>query len=190
MLKTQIFNKYCNKEMDLFTYEEHLRFELLENPNDKAKLEELATILYYKKDCKGAVKIYEKLLKMDSKNAQLWGFIGYLSYELEDYKKAIECFNNYLDLEPEEPFVYFLLGNVCSRAGLVREAINSYDFAIFLDLDIYTAHLDFAKKYEDMGRRRRALREYITAYEIDPRDSQIKEKIEYLKNEIEAENKQ
>lgn len=184
MLKTQIFKKFQNKEMDLFSQEQKLRFELLENPNNKERLEELATILYYRKDCKGAMKIYEKLLKQDPNNPNFLGFMGYLSYELEDYKSSVDYFNRFLDIEPNESFVYFLLGNVYSRAGLIKEAVNSYDFAIFLDLDIYTAHLEFAKKYEDMGRRRRALREYIAAYEIDPRDAEIKEKIYKLKEDI------
>ena len=44
--------------------------------------------------------------------------------------------------------IFFLLGNAYSRAGKIMEAITSYDFAIFLDLDIYKAHIDFAEKYE------------------------------------------
>ena len=31
-------------------------------------------------------------------------------------------------------------------------AIKCYDLAIFKNLDIYNVHVDFAKKYEDMGR--------------------------------------
>ena len=81
-------------------------------------------------------------------------------------------------------FVYFLLGNAYSRAGMIKEAIESYEFAIFLDFDMYTAHLDFAKKYEDMGRKEKSLKEYIAAYEIDSRDASIKEKIDILYKEI------
>ncbi|MGL4307640.1 tetratricopeptide repeat protein [Cetobacterium sp. SF1] len=188
MLKTQIFEKYNNEIEDLFTYEHNLRFELLVDNDNMEKLQELARILYYKKDCQGAAKIYEKLLKIDPKNTEFLGFMGYLCYELENYKVAIECFNRFLDIAPNDPFVYFLLGNSYARAGLIKEAINSYDFSIFLDLDIYTAHLDFAIKYESMGRFRKALREYIAAYEIDPRDSTIKDKILKLQEKINSDN--
>ena len=67
---------------------------------------------------------------------------------------------------------------------MIKDAINSYDFAIFLDLDIYTAHLDFAKKYEAIGQKEKALKEYIIAYEIDPRDKKIAEDIARLKSEL------
>ena len=53
-----------------------------------------------------------------------------------------------------------------------------------MDLDIYSAHLDFAKEYEFLGRYKKALNEYIAAYEIDPRDKDIKEKIKYLREKI------
>ena len=112
------------------------------------------------------------------------GFLGYLNYELGNYTKSIQYFNMFLDNKPGDAFVYFLLGNAYSRAGKIVEAINSYDFAIFLDLDIYSAHLDFAKEYEFLGRNKKALNEYIAAYEIDPRDKEIKEKIKYLKEKI------
>ena len=110
--------------------------------------------------------------------------MGYLNYELGNYTKSIKYFNMFLDNKPGDAFVYFLLGNAYSRAGKIVEAINSYDFAIFLDLDIYSAHLDFAREYEFLGRYKKALNEYIAAYEIDPRDKEIKEKIKYLREKI------
>jgi len=36
-----------------------------------------------------------------------------------------------------------------------------------------------------MGRLKRAVKEYIAAYEIDPRDEAVKEKIEFLREKIE-----
>ena len=104
--------------------------------------------------------------------------------ENENYENAIDYFNKSLEIAPDNSFVHFLLGNAYSRAGLIKEAINSYDFAIFLDLDIYTAHLDFAKKYEAIGQKQRALKEYVIAYEIDPREKNIINKINELKADI------
>lgn len=56
-----------------------------------------------------------------------------------------------MEIAPDNSFVHFLLEMY--RAGLIKEAINSYDFAIFLDLDIYTAHLDF-KNMKAIGKNR------------------------------------
>lgn len=182
MLRTRIFNDYC-KDKDLRDREEEVRMELLEDSQNVELLRELGAILYYSKRDEEAITIYEKLLKLDTENHNFMAFLGYLHYELEELSVAVDYFNRALDVAPDSPFIYFLLGNAHSRSGNIIEAIRSYDFAIFLDLDIYTAHLDFAKKYEDMGRKKRALQEYITAYEIDPRDKDIELKINKLKQE-------
>ena len=184
MLRTKIFREFC-KDKDLRNREEEVRMELLEDCSNVELLRELGAILYYSKRDEEAIKIYRKLLELEETNHNFMAFLGYLYYELEEHSAAIDYFNAALDEAPDSPFIYFLLGNAYSRSGMIVEAIRSYDFAIFLDLDMYTAHLDFAKKYEDMGRKKRALREYITAYEIDPRDKDIEAKINQLKAETE-----
>ena len=183
MLRTKILDDYC-KNRNLTNREEEVRMELLEENNNVELLKELGAILYYTKRDEEAITIYKKLLELDKSNHNFMAFLGYLYYELEDYSNAIDYFNRALDEAPDSPFIYFLLGNAYSRVGMIMDAIKSYDFAIFLDLDIYTAHLDFAKKYEEMGRVERALQEYITAYEIDPRDKKIEARINKLKVEI------
>ena len=48
----------------------------------------------------------------------------------------------------------------------------------------YDIHIDFGKKYEEIGSLDRALKEYKTAYEIDPRDKKILEKISELSKKM------
>ena len=81
-------------------------------------------------------------------------------------------------------FCIFFLGNVYSRIGNIVEAIKYYDLAIFSEDDIYDIHIDFGKKYEEIGNLDRALKEYKTAYEIDPRDKKILEKISELSKKM------
>ena len=180
MLRKKILKRIDISKRELLDQEQEVRFELLTKANDIENLEKLGTILFYKRDCEGALEIYEKLRVLGKKDSETIGFLGYLNYELGNYTRSIKYFNAFLDKKPGDAFIYFLLGNAYSRAGKIIEAINSYDFAIFLDLDIYSAHLDFAKEYEYLGRYKKSLNEYIAAYEIDPRDKEIKEKIEYL----------
>ena len=47
---------------------------------------------------------------------------------------------------------------------------------------MYVAHIDFARKYEHMGRHKKALKEYKAALEIDSRDEGLLEKINYIEN--------
>ena len=100
--------------------------------------------------------------------------------------KAEENLNKALELSQLEPFVLFLLGNIYSRRGRISEAVDCYETAIFLDFDMYVAHIDFARKYEHMGRHKKALREYKAALEIDSRDEGLLEKINYIENKCKA----
>ena len=115
--------------------------------------------------------------------------MGYLYYENEQLGKAENNLNRALEISAMEPFVLFLLGNVYARKGKISEAVDCYDLALFLDFDMYVAHIDFARKYEHMGRHKRALREYKAAYEIDSRDEGLIEKIRYIENKCSTTNK-
>lgn len=183
ILKTKIFNQLDIEK--LLKREEEIRILLLGNPNDLNLLRELAIILYHKGDYSKAIKVYKKVIEYNNDKAEGFAFLGHLFYENEEYLKAIKAFEKSLDIDPDVAFVHFLLGNAYSRAGRIMEAITSYDFAIFLDFDIYKAHIDFAEKYEKMGLLERALREYTVAYEIDPRDKKIGEKMNTIKKSLE-----
>lgn len=183
MLRAEIFKKYDSKE-DLEKKEEELRISLLVNGNDIQILKELGFLTYYKKNYNSAIKIFKKLVELEPENSNFIAFLGYLFYENDEYDKAKNCYLKALEISKNMPFVYFLLGNVYSRIGNIVEAIKCYDLAIFSEDDIYDIHIDFAKKYEEIGSLDRALKEYRTAYEIDPRDKEILNKISELSKKI------
>lgn len=181
MVRTTVFKQFCKEKDKLQDRIGKLEESLKKDENNVEKLKELAIIFHYMKEDDKAIAIYEKLIKLVPDDAELLAFLGYLHYEQDHIDEAIDYLNDSLDIDSSAAFVFFLLGNAYSRAGNIIEAVDAYDFAIFLDLDMYKAHLDFAVKYEEMGREKRALKEYIAAYEIDPRDVKIKEKIDILK---------
>lgn len=184
MLRTEIFKQYNSNE-DLNRKEAEIRVALLMEPENLSYLKELGALVYYKKNCKSAKVIYKKLTELEPENAINFAFLGYLQYELEEYDEAIKNLNKAVSLASEDvPFLNFLLGNAYSRTGKIINAIRCYDLAIFKNLDIYNIHVDFAKKYEDMGRFEKALKEYTAAYEIDPRDKKIEQKINEMKEKI------
>ena len=184
MLRTEIFKQYNSNE-DLNRKEAEIRVALLMEPENLSYLKELGALVYYKKNCKSAKVIYKKLTELEPENAINFAFLGYLQYELEEYYEAIKNLYKAISLASEDvPFLNFLLGNAYSRTGKIINAIRCYDLAIFKNLDIYNIHVDFAKKYEDMGRFEKALKEYTAAYEIDPRDKKIEQKINEMKEKI------
>ncbi len=182
MLRGKIFGNGI-KSANLSSKEEELRIKLLVEPNNKLLLKELALMTYYLKDYSSSKKIFKKLVELDPKNKENFAFLGYLYYELEDYTKAIKNYLLYLE-EEKDPFVFFLLGNAYSRIGKIIEAIEAYEEVIYLNEDMYLLHLAFAKNYEEKEKDKKALCEYKAAYEIDPRDKKILEKIEYLQTKM------
>ncbi len=162
MVRTTVFKQFCKDKEKLEQRAQKLQEELKLDAENIDKLKELATIYHYIKEDEKAIEIYKKLVKLQPQDSELLAFLGYLYYEMDFIDDSIECLNESLDIDSEAAFVFFLLGNAYARAGMIREAVDAYDFAIFLDLDMYKAHLDFAVKYEEMGREKRALKESIS----------------------------
>lgn len=181
MLETLIFReiRYNNNNEEML---EKYKNKIKENPDDVEALQTLASIYHALKKNDKAIEIYEKLVKLEPVNHEIRAFLGYLYYENEQLDKAEENLNKSLDLNEAEPFVLFLLGNIFSRRGRISDAVDCYDLAIFLDFDMYTAHIDFARKYEHMGRHKKALKEFKAALEIDSRDEGLIEKIKYIES--------
>ena len=179
MLETLIFREIrYNGNNERFLKE--IQQIVAENPEDIDALETLASTYHALKENEKAIEIYEKLVRLKPKDHEIRAFLGYLYYENEDLDKAEENLNKSLEISQLEPFVLFLLGNIYSRRGRISEAVDCYETAIFLDFDMYVAHIDFARKYEHMGRHKKALREYKAALEIDSRDEGLLEKINYI----------
>ena len=188
MLETLVFReiRYSeNNEKELIENKNRL----LTNPDDTDALQNLASIYHALKENEKAIEIYERLVELKPENHEFRAFLGYLYYENEQLDKAENNLNRALEISAMEPFVLFLLGNVYARKGKISEAVDCYDLALFLDFDMYVAHIDFARKYEHMGRHKRALREYKAAYEIDSRDEGLIEKIRYIENKCSATDK-
>ncbi|MGF6905686.1 tetratricopeptide repeat protein [Fusobacterium sp. PH5-44] len=178
MLKENILKQYIGK--DLPKEEEEIRLQLIADPYNSSIVRDLIVILCRKKDIAGAIKLCIKQLVKKPKDSEFLGILGYLCYEIDKTNKAIKYYKKSLDIEPGAAFVHFLLGNAYSRVGRVKEAVQSYDMAICLDFDIYSAHIHFAQNYEAIGHHTRALQEYIIAYEIDPRDEKLRDKIQEM----------
>ena len=188
MLETLVFReiRYSeNNEKELIENKNRL----LTNPDDTDALQNLASIYHALKENEKAIEIYERLVELKPENHEFRAFLGYLYYENEQLDKAENNLNKALEISAMEPFVLFLLGNVYARKGKISEAVDCYDLALFLDFDMSVAHIDFARKYEHMGRHKSALREYKAAYEIDSRDEGLIEKIRYIENKCSATDK-
>lgn len=178
MLKTLIFRE--------FRYNEDIEKSIkeLKGKKDIESLKQLASIYHAYKRNAEAIEIFEKLSEEKPSDHEIVAFLGYLYYENDELELAKASLKQALAISSKEPFILFLLGNICSRQGMIIDACNYYDRAIFLDFDIITAHVDFGRKYEHMGRHEKAYREYKAAYNLDPTDTDLLEKMQYVKSKI------
>lgn len=183
MLSTLVFREF-RYTVEIEEVKSKLKEKIEKDSNDIESLKKLAGIYHAYSKNKEAINIYEKISKMNPNDHEIEGYLGYLYYENNDLFEAEERLKNAIYLSSEEPFLLFLLGNVYSRCGKIVDATKCYELAIFLDFDMYGAHIDFGRKYEHMGRHKKALREYKAAYAIDSRDEELWNKIEYLNKKI------
>lgn len=183
MLETLIFRQY-RYDNDIENQIKLLEEEIKQDNQNIDKLKKLAEIYHAYKNNDKAIAIYEDICKRNPEDSEMLAYLGYLYYEENNLNEAEKYLNLSLDKHPLEPFVLFLLGNVLSRKGKILEAISFYELAIFFDFDVFTAHIDFGRKYEHMGRHKKALEEYRRALEIDNSDIGLLEKISYLEKKI------
>lgn len=184
MLSTLIFREF-RYNGNIEEYKTELKKKISKNPKDIDAMEQLARIYqaYFEND--KAIELYEKLSEYLPNDHEVEGYLGYLYYENSNLDEAEERLKNAIYLSEKEPFLLFLLGNVYSRKGMIKEALDCYELAIFLDFDMYGAHIDFGRKYEHMGRHEKALKEFKAAYEIDSRDEELLNKIKHIEGRIE-----
>lgn len=183
MLKTLIFREF-RYNGNIAELQKELENKVSDNPNDIESLKKLAEICHAYKNNDRAIEIYEELYHKNPTDHEILAYLGYLYYENENLTLSEKYLTKCLELSKNEPFVLFLLGNIYSRQANIIKAIDCYDRAIFLDFDIITAHVDFGRKYEHMGRHKKAYKEYLAAYNLDPSDEDLKEKIEYIKTKF------
>lgn len=183
MLETIVFREYRYDD-NIDDKIKKLEDTLEKNNKDISSLKELAEIYHAYSKNKEAIEIYEKLVSIMPEDYEVLAYLGYLNYEINNLVEAEKNLIKSLEIQPLEPFVLFLLGNVLTRKGNIVEAINYYELAIFLDFDVFTAHVDFGRKYEHMGRHKRALEEYRSAYNMDNTDLGLLEKIDYLEKKL------
>ena len=121
------------------------------------------------KNYQPAIDSFKKVIEIDQKNDEAYGWIGYCHYQLEDYQNAIKYYQKAIELNPKE-------GSYCKEMGLVYDfGLNQYDTAaewynkaITLSTDDYQAYNKLGVIYEKkFGKYQEALDCYKNALKIN-----------------------
>ena len=90
---------------------------------------------YYIKTAKydQAIRVYQKMLKSDARNAGIYADLGYVYGLKGNPDKEIECYKTSLRYNSEESDVHSRLGGAYEKKGLLEEALRAYTKAYQLN---------------------------------------------------------
>ncbi len=120
------------------------------------------------KDINGAIKYYEKSLRLNPDNLNAQNNLAIAYAEKGWHEKAIRKFKDVLRKDPLDSFTHNNLGHVYIRIGLYNNAIRECKKAIELNPSNSTAFIHLGLAYEKKRNYSEALNQYNIAIEKDP----------------------
>ncbi|NER14167.1 tetratricopeptide repeat protein [Leptobacterium flavescens] len=118
-------------------------------------------------DYKAAKDYFIKCIDEDFEDYSSLYNIIYCYEFLEDFDGAIEFLNGYLDRNPYSEVAWHQLGKQFFAKEMYKEALASFEFAIYSDDIFIGAYLEKAKVLEKLGRYEEAIENYETTLQID-----------------------
>ena len=125
-------------------------------PREKRFHFEMAEYYFYSgKDFGKAIEEYQTALKLDPSYGLALNELGYTYAFIEDYAEAIECFERYAALFPEDANPLDSMGDMNFFMGRLDEAVSNYKQALEIKPDFYFSILKLGyvftlkEKYHD-----------------------------------------
>ncbi len=137
------------------------------------------------KKYKQATKNYEKALKYGYHPTleELNVLAGYY-LKNKDYSSAIKTYEKMSKLAPKKAEIYSGLAHIYSLKGNTDKEIEYYKKSLGLDQEDYMAYLNLAGAYERKKMYEDALREYTSAYQLNPDSNKAARKIPEMRIKI------
>jgi len=117
---------------------------------------------------KDALKLYEKIVKIDPNDADGYVNIGLVYNSMERAEDAIKAYETALKLDPENVFAYNALGDAWFGLGNRDKAIEAFSKGIAVDPHDAAARFNLGELYYDLGEHDDAERECLEAVKLDP----------------------
>ena len=128
--------------------------QLYQSPGDhlsklKPSSKELTDLMdcYENGDLEGVVDIAENLLLIYPFSVTLYNVMGSVLQEIKKYDVAITYYEKSLKLEPENPQIYFNLGEARFKLGQVVLARNAYEIALRISPNFALARVGLGKTF-------------------------------------------
>jgi protein O-GlcNAc transferase len=98
-----------------------------------------------------AEQICNDILKAQPTNVNALNYLGVLCLQKKNYLLAIQHFEKAVSLGPNNPIVYFNLGNALRSKGNYGDAIACYQKAVQLDPNMADAYNNLGLVYQQGG---------------------------------------
>ncbi len=154
-------------------------FSLPGSPEADEKKDEIERLLdrgnelAQKGDYDGAMAVYQKVLKVDEKNALAHNNLGIVYKRKGLYITAVEEFKAALDVLPNYFKAYNNLANVYFERAYYDEAVKYYNKCLAIKPNFADAHWNLALAYEKQGEKTRAIRHFKKFIELSDASSYV-----------------
>ncbi len=115
---------------------------------------------YELNDLPGAIKFFEKAVKINPNFAESYYNIGECYYSLKKYNEAIEAYNNAISIDPDHAASYWGLGLSYYELEDFKEAVDSYKNSIKIDSNNIETHLGLGDSYLGLNLYEEAIHSY------------------------------
>lgn len=112
-------------------------------------------------------------MQNDHKHARQIVARGVSAWERDDYRSALETFQEVLEDFPQFADIQNKAGLCLAMLGRLEEALDHFDAALETNPAYAEAHLNRGIVLNDLGRHEEAQRAFTRAGELDTRDSQV-----------------
>ncbi|NVM01354.1 MAG: tetratricopeptide repeat protein [Candidatus Helarchaeota archaeon] len=122
----------------------------MESSSSEETLEEKAKKSMEKGEFEESIKFYEEILKKKNK-PDVWNNLGTAFLNLDNFDKAVECFNKSIELDPKQFVAQNNLGVIHVQEGKFEDAISYFRKALNIKPDNPSIWENLAECYERIG---------------------------------------
>jgi Flp pilus assembly protein TadD len=169
---------------DIKKYIEKVEAEAKAKPNDVSAWETAARVQYRASRLDpsyvdAATASYQHLLSLDAKNLEGLRGLGNIAYDQQERGKAIEYYQKYLAVKPDDAEVRTDLGTMLFESGDVEGSQREFKSVIAKSPDFFQAYFNLGIVYEAQGDRDAAKAELVKARDL-AKDDNVKTRISAL----------
>jgi len=125
-------------------------------------------VLVWMEEYEKSLILFEKALKMEPNNPDIYFQIGYCNLKLGKYEEAIKFYKKTLDLMPHYPEAYFNLGLAYTNIGEYYEAVKDFNMYILFESNDPEAYLYLGIAYSSLGQPGQAIMAFERAVYLNP----------------------